>query len=66
MPTLKFMGQLFEHLGFAVLGEWATTGEYHGQFKEFSLKGRLGNIGGRPSEDDLRRVAQQVRGALQA
>ena len=66
VPALKFMGQLFDHLGFSILGEWAIPGEYHGRFKEFSLSGRLGNIEGRPNEEDLRQVAEQVRGALLA
>ena len=66
LPALMFMGQLFDHLGFTILGEWTIVGEYNGRLKELSLKGRLGNIEGHPNEEDLCRVAEQVQGALLA
>ena len=65
VPAVKYMGQLFDHLGFDVLAEWYFVGEYHGKLKKFSDFGRLGDIHGRPNEEDLRQVAQKVQGILQ-
>ena len=64
VPAVKYMGQLFDHLGFDLLAEWYFVGEYHGKLEKFSDSGRLGDIQGRPNEADLRQVAQQVRGIL--
>ncbi|MBA3035027.1 MAG: flavodoxin [Desulfobacterium sp.] len=64
IPAVKYMGQLFDHLGFDVIAEWYIVGEYHGKLKKFSKDGRLGNIEGRPNEADLLDVAEKVRGIL--
>lgn len=64
IPAVKYMGQLFDHLGFEIVGEWYVVGEYHGKYKDFSAGGRLGNIQGRPHEADLRDVAEKVKGVL--
>ena len=53
--ALKFL----EHLGFAVLDEWYVVGEFHGS-EELSIRGRLGDIRGRPNEEDLREVKQDA------
>jgi hypothetical protein len=66
VPTAKYLGQLLEHLGFQVLAEWYLVGQYHGRLKQFNATGRLGNISGRPNEEDLRQVAEMVKGMLQA
>ena len=55
----KYMGQFFEHLGFEVAGEWYIVGEVHGS-EEASTKGRLGDIRGRPNEQDLAQVENDV------
>ena len=55
IPGTKYMAQCFEHLGFAVAGEWHIVGEFHGR-PEHSTKGRLGDIRGRPNEQDLATV----------
>jgi len=65
VPTAKYLGQLLEHLGFQVLAEWYLVGEYHGRFKLFNATGRLGDISGRPNTEDLRQVAEMVKGLLQ-
>ncbi|MBW1952750.1 MAG: flavodoxin [Deltaproteobacteria bacterium] len=66
IPAVKYMGQLFEHLGFDIVGEWYLVGEYHpDKYKEMSIRGRLGDIRGRPHEADLREVAEKVKGILQ-
>lgn len=64
IPTGKYLGQILEHLGIPVLAEWYLVGEYHGKWQEFSTMGRLGDISGRPNDEDLRQVAEMVRGVL--
>ena len=59
IPAGKYVGQLFEHLGFTVLDEWYVVGEFHGS-EERSTKGRMGDIRGRPNEEDLKKVKQDV------
>jgi hypothetical protein len=64
IPAVKFMGQLFDHLGFEIVGEWYVVGEYHGKYKDFSSGGRLGNIQGRPNQADLKDLAEKVTGLI--
>ena len=64
IPAVKYMGQLFDHLGFEIVGEWYMVGEYHGKYKEFSVGGRLGNIQGRPNDADLYDLAEKVKGVM--
>ena len=59
IPVGKYLGQFFEHLGFELKGEWYTVGEFHNR-QELSTKGRLGNIIGRPNEEDLAEVKRNV------
>ncbi len=60
IPAGLYAGQFFEHLGFTVLDEWYIVGELHGKEEE-STQGRLGDIRGRPNEEDLRKVKQDAR-----
>jgi flavodoxin len=64
MPAAKFMGQLFDHLGYEVVSEWFFVGEFHGRLQHLSTTGRLGNIEGRPNEADLQDIYQRVLGIL--
>lgn len=65
VPAAKYMAQLFDHLGFDLLGEWYFVGEYKPEgFQEFNVNGRLGDVRGRPNADDLRAAAELVKGAL--
>ena len=66
VPAVKYMGQLFDHLGFEIVGEWYLVGEFpaQGRMKDFSTLGRLGNIKGRPNQADLEDVAERVTGVL--
>lgn len=59
IPVGKYMGQFFEHLGFTVVGEWYVLGEFHG-FEAASTKGKMGDITGRPSEEDLGKVRRDA------
>jgi flavodoxin len=65
IPAGKYMRQVFEHLGFEVKGEWYVVGEYHGS-EEKSTKGRLGDIRGRPNDEDLSKVESDTIKILEA
>jgi hypothetical protein len=60
IPAGKYAGQFFEHLGFAVVDEWYVLAEFHGD-EELSTRGRMGDIKGLPSEQDLARIEDQAR-----
>ena len=60
VPAVKWMGQLFDHLGFDIVGEWYIVSEFHGELARMSTAGRLGDITGRPNDEDLRQVAERV------
>ncbi len=65
VPAVKFMGQLFDHLGFEIVDEWYFAGEYRpARMQAMTRGGRLGDITGRPDEHDLREVEQKVRGIM--
>ncbi|MGC9195811.1 MAG: flavodoxin family protein [Syntrophobacteraceae bacterium] len=64
VPAVKYLAQLFDHLGYEVLDQWYFVGEYHGKHRPMSVKGRLGNIEGRPNEADLKEVSEKVAGIL--
>ena len=59
-PAGLYAGQFFEHMGFTVLDEWYIVGEFHGN-EEASTQGRLGDIRGLPSDEDLKKVRQDTR-----
>jgi flavodoxin len=59
IPAGKYAGQFFEHLGFTVLDEWYIIGEYHGS-EQKSTKGRMGDIRGRPNDEDIRKVRKDA------
>jgi len=64
IPAGLYVGQFFEHLGFSVLGEWYIVGEFHGSLEK-STRGRLGDIRGRPDEEDLDEVRRRVARLLE-
>ena len=59
-PAGKTMRQYFEHFGFNVLAEWYIPGEFHGR-EDLSTKGRLGDIRGKPTSDELEKIKQDAR-----
>ena len=65
VPAGLYAGQFFEHLGFTVRDEWYVLSEFHGS-EEASTKGRLGDIRGLPTEEDLRKVRQAARRLVEA
>ena len=65
IPAVKYMGQLFDHLGYAIVGEWYIIGEYHPEkMRQYSVSGRLGDIRERPCEQDLQDIEERVKGVL--
>ena len=65
IPVGKYLGQFMEHLGFDVAGEWYVVGEFHGRENE-STGGRLGDIRGRPNQQDLDHITQEVNKLLRS
>ena len=59
IPAGKYAGQFFDHLGFEVEGEWYVLGEFHGK-ADNSTKGRLGDIRGKPTPEELRKVKEDT------
>jgi len=64
LPAIKWRRTLFEALGLVVLDEWYTVGEFK-RSEENSTKGRLGNIKGRPNENDLLEIENKTKGVLE-
>lgn len=60
VPAGKYAGQFLEHLGFAVVDEWYVLAEFHGN-EVLSTTGRMGDVRGLPSEQDLARIQGQAR-----
>jgi hypothetical protein len=64
-PAIKYMGQLFDHLGITVADEWSIPGAFVPEkMTHFNTTGRLGNIEGRPNAEDLRQVCEKTLGLL--
>jgi hypothetical protein len=65
VPAVKYMGQLLDHLGYTILAEWYVVGEYKTErLREMSVSGRLGDIRGRPNDQDLKEIEEKVKGVL--
>lgn len=65
IPAVKFMGQLYDHLGYNIVDEWYLVGEYLvDSHRDHSVGGRLGDIRGRPNREDLKEVAEKVKEIL--
>jgi len=59
IPTGLYMGQFFDHMGFDVLDKWCILSEFIGS-EEMSTLGRMGDIRGLPSQDDLRALSEKA------
>ncbi len=65
IPAVKYMGQLFDHLGYTIVGEWHIVAEYNTEnLKKHSIDGRLGDIRGRPNAQDLQDITEKVKGVF--
>lgn len=60
VPVGKDLGQYFEHIGFTVVDEWYVLSEFHGSL-ENSTQGRMGDIRGKPTKEDLQKVKDDAR-----
>ncbi len=59
IPVGLYSGQFFEHLGFTVVDTWYVLSEFIG-FAECNTTGRMGDIRGLPSEQDLQRIEKSA------
>ena len=59
-PVGKDIRQYFEHIGFTVIDEWYVLSEFHGSL-ENSTKGRMGDIRGKPTEEDLQKIKENAK-----
>src|SRR4030067_2564364 len=59
-PAGKYMRQFFEHLGFTILDEMYVLSEFHGSL-ENSTMGRMGDIRGKPTEVQLRKIKEAAK-----
>lgn len=65
VPAVKYMGQLFDHLGFTIAAEWYIPGAYGvPKLQHHNTQGRLGDIRNRPDEHDLASVKEKVKGLI--
>jgi len=63
IPCMLAMEQYFEHFGFTVLDEWYILSEFVGNL-EYNTLGRMGDIRGLPSAEDLSRIETQAENLL--
>ena len=59
-PVGLYMGQFFEHIGFTVVDEWYVLSEFIGN-EERSTKGRMGDIRGKPTEEELQKIRMEAK-----
>jgi flavorubredoxin len=59
LPAGKYIRQFFEHLGFEVVDEWYVLSEFVFSL-ENSTNGRMGDIRGKPTIDDLKKIRMDV------
>jgi hypothetical protein len=58
-PAGKTIRQYFEHFGFNVVAEWYVVSEFHGR-EDMSTLGRLGDIRGKPTIEDLAKIRKKT------
>ena len=58
-PAVKYAGQFFEHIGVSVVAEWCVLSEFIG-WEDGNLHGRMGDIRGKPTEEELKQVTQNT------
>lgn len=62
IPAVKFIGQLFDHLGVLIVAEWYFIGGFKTEsFQHLNAVGRMGDITGRPDDQDLKEVERRVK-----
>jgi len=63
VPLTKWFSSFLGHLGCLVMAEWNIVGQFHNK-EDVNINGRLGDIRGRPNENDLMDVENRVNGLL--
>jgi len=65
IPAIKYMGQLFDHLGISVFAEWAIPGAFVPEkMQSMNHNGRLGDIEDRPNARDLQEIAGRAQSII--
>ena len=59
IPATKLIGQFFDHLGFTIVNELYVLSEHH-RSEEESTKGRMGDIRGKPTDEELKKIAEKI------
>jgi len=59
-PAGKYIAQFFAHIGFNIIDEWYVLSEYLGN-TEKSTQGKMGDIRGKPSAEDLLKIMQDAQ-----
>ena len=65
IPMTMWLRSFLMHLGYSVLDQWHIVGQFHSQ-TDMNTKGRLGNILGRPNDNDLLDVENRTKGVVGA
>jgi hypothetical protein len=65
LPATMLMSSFLQHIGYTVMDSWHTVGEFHNR-PDLSTQGRMGNIIGRPNENDLLDIENRVKGVINA
>ena len=64
-PMTMWLRSFLEHLGYTVLDQWHIVGQFHKE-TDMNTQGRLGNILGRPNDNDLLDVENRTKGVVRA
>ncbi len=60
LPAGKYIAQFFEHIGFRVLDDWYILSEFHGNIENSTI-GKMGDIRGKPTDEDLLLIKENAR-----
>ena len=58
-PAGDYAGQFFDHIGFNILDKWYVLSEFIGN-EAASTKGRMGDIRGLPTEEELNTIKEKT------
>jgi flavodoxin len=64
IPAGKYMAQFFDHIGFTIIAEWYILCEFHGSIENSTL-GKMGDIRGKPTVDDLMKIKENAKALAQ-
>lgn len=64
IPAGLYMAQFFDHMGFDVLDKWYILSEFVGS-PELSTQGRMGDIRGLPTKEELSEICEKSKNLAQ-